>query len=344
MQNHIVAAFRPDQTYTRHSEGSFLRMKDGGIYFAYSRFTGTHSDDAPSDIVAIRSYDEGETWTEPETVITAASFNTENIMSISLLRMQSGDLGLFHLVKLPNGDSIVVLQRSQDEGKTFYRRIECSLPDRPGYYVLNNDRVIRLQSGRLLIPLTYHRDGRGVACFVYSDDEGETWKEAADTIAAPFTNTEAGLQESGIIEKENGILWGYSRTDKMYHYEYFSMDRGDHWTAAQPSRFTGPCSPLQIRRHPETGDLYAVWNPIPNYNGRPHYKAGWGRTPLVWAVSKDDGATWSDCHVIEDEEDHGYCYPAVFFTGDGAMLVSYCSGGPEDGICLAKTTIMKVAL
>ena len=64
----------------------------------------------------------------------------------------------------------------------------------------------------------------------------------------------------------------------------------------------------------------------------------------MWAVSKDDGATWSEPSVIESEEDHGYCYPAIFFTNDGAMLCAYCSGGPEDGICLAKLSIMKIAI
>ena len=64
----------------------------------------------------------------------------------------------------------------------------------------------------------------------------------------------------------------------------------------------------------------------------------------MYAVSADDGLTWSDCKVIESKEEHGYCYPAIFFTDDGCMLVSYCSGGPEDGICLARTSIMKIKL
>lgn len=357
MSHHITASFGPVGGNTRNSEGAFLRMKDGGIYFAFSRFTRSQNDDAPSDIAAIRSYDEGETWTEPETVITAASFGTNNIMSVSMLRMTNGDMGLFHIVKNPDGTTTVVLNRSRDEGKTFYRRVECTPSDRHGYYVLNNDRVIRLGSGRLLMPVTFHRggfssdpskqiyfDGRGTACFFYSDDDGETWAEASDTVSAPFTGSDSGLQENGAVEKQNGILWGYSRTDRLCHYEYFSMDGGMRWTGAQPSRFSAPCSPLQIKRRPQTGALYAVWNPIPNYNGRVTSGAGWGRTPLVWAVSADDGKTWSEPRVIEGAEDHGYCYPALFFTDDGAMLAAYCAGGPEDRICLARLSIMKIGI
>ena len=62
----LTALFKPDGVYTRHSEGAFLRMKDGALMFAYSRFTGAWFDDAPSDIVFCVSRDEGETWAEPD--------------------------------------------------------------------------------------------------------------------------------------------------------------------------------------------------------------------------------------------------------------------------------------
>ena len=33
-----VLVLAPDTTYPRHSEGAFIRLKDGNIFFAYSRF------------------------------------------------------------------------------------------------------------------------------------------------------------------------------------------------------------------------------------------------------------------------------------------------------------------
>lgn len=354
MKNRITASWGPDANYSRHSEGDFLRLNDGRILFVYSRFTGSYDDGAPSDLAASWSSDEGETWSDPVTVLPASLYNTRNVMSVTLMRMKNGDVGLFYIVKQTMSINRLMLSLSNDEGQTYYRHIECSLPDRAGYYVLNNDRVERLSSGRLIMPLAYHRggygdghtyfDGRSSTCFLLSDDDGETWREAADVVFPSFTRTTSGLQEPGVIEKKNGALWAYSRTDMMYQYEYFSIDGGEHWTIPQPSRFTAPCSPLKIDRHPATGDLYSVWNPIPNYNGRKTSRAGWGRTPLVWAVSHDDGETWSEPAVIEGHEDHGYCYPAIFFTNDGCMLVAYCSGGPADGICLARLTIQKIQL
>jgi len=353
MQEHIVLSIAPTEKYPRHSEGTFLRLKDGRILFVYSRFRDASDDAAPSDLAAIYSSDEGETWTEPETVIEAAQYNTRNIMSASLMRMENGDVGLFYIVKQAPGYSRIMLSRSNDEGKTWYSHTECTLADRKGYYVLNNDRAERLSSGRIILPLAYHRGGHGseecymdsraVDCFLYSDDDGRTWAEAPDIVFPPFGGSWTGLQEPGVIEKKNGVLWGYARTDHMYQYEFFSFDGGMRWTKAQPSRFTSPHSPMKISRNPFSGDLYAVWNPAPLYNGRvcPWYLTI-GRTPIVWAVSKDDGATWSGQHIIEDDEYCGYCYPAIFFTDDGAMLVAYCAGNEADGICLSRLNMKKI--
>ena len=91
----IVLSLGPDGEFSRHSEGDFIRLNDGRILFIYSRFTQSYHDDAPSDLVALTSEDEGETWSEPRIIIAASQFGVDNVMSVSLLRMQNGDIGLF---------------------------------------------------------------------------------------------------------------------------------------------------------------------------------------------------------------------------------------------------------
>ena len=335
MKDHIVAAFPPNKIYTRHSEGAFLRLKDGRILFVYSRFRENSSDDAPSDLVASFSADEGESWSEPVEIISAQrDYGVRNIMSVSLMRMQNGDVGLFYIVKATPSRNRIMLSRSNDEGKTFYRHTDCVPPERQSYYVLNNDRVIRLKSGRLVMPLAYHRggydqdakpffDGSATACFLLSDDDGETWRESRDTVFPPFHTTRSGLQEPGVVELNSGVVWAYFRTDQFRHYEAFSMNGGETWTKAQPSRFSGPNSPITIQRI--DGAFYAVWNPVPVYNGRArgeHASYG-GRTPLVMAVSPD-GFSWPEIPSLVGNDPHcAYCYPSLFKTADGCMLVAY---------------------
>ena len=91
------------------------------------------------------------------------------------------------------------------------------------------------------------------------------------------------------------------------------------------------------------GVLYTVYNPIPLYNGR-EINVSWGRTPLVIRKSTDWGKTWGELHIIEDDPNRGYCYPAMFLTNDGHMLCAYCRGGEEDGCCLFRSGIAKIEL
>jgi len=356
MQDHVIASFGPGGEVARCSEGAFIRLRDGRILFVYSQFRHSFHDNAASDLVACYSSDEGETFSEPELFLPASLYGVRNVMSVSLMRMENGDLGLFYLVKHPeDGTNSYHLSRSRDEGKTFYKHVPVSLPDRRAFLVVNNDRVVRLSTGRILVPIAFHRSGvntegkwyfdyHGYAAFLYSDDDGETWRESRDIVYPPFTHSETGLQEPGVIELRNGALYCYCRTDKLCQYEFYSMDGGNTFTTPQPSRFSAPDSPLHIVRRPDTGALIAIWNPIPKYNGRETTKVNLGRTPFVFAQSTDEGTAWSEPRVIEDHPEHGYCYPAVFFPRDGAMLLAYCAGGLEDGLCLARLTIKKIAL
>ena len=177
--------------------------------------------------------------------------------------------------------------------------------------------------------------------FYLSDDDGRTWRQSNSCVAFFSPYNPAGLQEPGAVELPGGVLWGHARTQLGRHYEFFSMDGGENWTQAQPSQFTAPCSPMQIKRSPFDGRLVAVWNPIPGTEMNPN--GSWGaRTPLVYAVS-DGGMSFSEPVILEDSPEHGYCYPAVCFLDAHTFLLSYCGGSyKEDGGYLNRTIIRKI--
>ena len=76
----------PTTNNARNSEGAFIRQPDGAILFAYSRYSSNSYDDhGRCDIAAIRSFDEGETWSEPEVIVNADFFGVANIMSVSTI-------------------------------------------------------------------------------------------------------------------------------------------------------------------------------------------------------------------------------------------------------------------
>ena len=179
------------------------------------------------------------------------------------------------------------------------------------------------------------------------DPDGRNWRRLPQVFRLPrrgYSGT--GLQEPGLVELPGGGLLAYFRTDRCFQYESLSFDGGARWSLPTQSPFTSPASPMLIVKNPFTGRYYAFWNPIPNYNGRLDPNARWvaaGRTPFVVAESVD-GRRFSEYAVIGDDPERGYCYPAAFFTDEKTLLLSYCCGGPADGMCLTRTHIDRLTL
>jgi hypothetical protein len=353
----IILDLPPTEDNNRNSEGAFIHLRDGKLLFAWSRYGADgRSDWAAADIYGMISADDGESFSQPFPILTHRQNDAENVMSVSFLRMNNGDIGMFYLVKRGT-DCLCMLTRSGDESKTWSTPILCTKPQ--GYFVVNNDRVIRLKSGRILIPAARHdlyficdENGNrkmqdikpGTLEFYASDDDGFTWQVLAQGITLPASpGITTGVQEPGVVELADGRLWCYIRNDSGRQYQCFSADGGSTWSQPQPSQFTAPTSPLSMKRLRD-GRLLALWNPIPNYNGRPtHVNGVWtgGRTPLVYALSCDEGQVFSPPIAIETDENSGFCYVAIHETSSG-ILLAYCAGGPGDGINLTRLRIRKL--
>lgn len=345
----VVRDLSPDMEAgnPRNSEGTFLETEKDGIIFVYSRFRGKDpADHAYADLCLMRSADGGRTFDDGEIILTCDGEEGVNMMSPSLLAMENGDIGLFYLVRMTYDITKIFLRRSADGGRTWGERVCCTPQE--DFFVINNDRVFRMESGRIVVPVAVHRSRGGyldsrsdIMCFL-SDDDGKTWRGSSGKCNLPqSSHCISGLQEPGVAELQRGVLWGWARTELGRQYETFSMDGGDTWTAAQPSRFTSPNSPLCMKRG-DDGKLYAVWNPIPEYNGRE--KVGYftgGRTPMVIASSEDNGKSFTEPVAFERDEDCGYCYCAICFTRD-ALLLAYCAGGRKERSCLVKTRIRRI--
>jgi hypothetical protein len=351
MTGRIIIDFPPGENNPRNSEGAFLTLKDGTIMFAYSRFRGNHwGDDMDADIVAVYSYDNGNSFHDMKTLFRKEELGAKNIMSVSLLRLDNSQIAIFYMVRMGFHDLRAVMRTSSDEGQTFSEAKYCL--HYPGYFVTNNDRIVRLSNDRIFIPAAYHRcigpdpiawesfNGKGVARFFYSDDGGETFYESPDFGALNLT-TRTGLQEPGVVEIEDGHLFCYARTDLGCQYISNSYDYGMTWEPFQPSDFSSPASPLSIKRVPNTKIFAAVYNPVPTPADRPQY--GWGRTPLILRTSKDGCKTFGEPMVLENNPESGYCYTAIHFTDD-EMLLAYCSGGPADKGCLNRLRIRSIPI
>ncbi|MCX7886299.1 MAG: glycoside hydrolase [Verrucomicrobiae bacterium] len=333
-ENVVVLNIEPSKEFPRNSEGAFVTLKSGRILFAYTQFYGGAADHSPARIVAIHSDDGGRTWSkEPRTIVE--NEGGANVMSVSLLRLKSGKIALFYLLKNNLLDCRPYVRFSGDEAQTWSEP-KLVVPA-PGYFVLNNDRVIQLSSGRLVVPVAFHRsrdtdpqsyksfDARGIVLWYLSDDEGQTWTEAPTWWAAPV-HSSAGLQEPGAVELADGKLFSWARTSLGTQYGFTSSDRGVRWSAPEPTPLKSPCSPASIKRLPGSSDLLAIYN---DHSGEfPFVKNR--RTPLVAAISSDGGKTWPIRKLLEGDPDGWYCYTAIHFV-DNAVLLGYCAGDKKVG-------------
>lgn len=303
----------------RNTEGSFVELRDGSLLFAYTKFTGGGADDDTAYIASRISQDGGRSWSvEDQTLVD--NHAAQNVMSVSLLRLPDRRILLFYLLKNSPTECLVQLRVSADEGKSWSADTRCTAD--PAYFVLNNDRAVRLNRGRILLPVSQRAEGGsripGKATVYLSDDGGRSWRRGKQTLDLPQSHP-AGLQEPGVVELKDGRILMFCRTTLGSQYICHSRDGGDTWSQPEPSALLSPLSPASIKRIPKTRHLLAVWN---DHSG-PH---GDGRTPLTVAISEDEGRTWIRRRNLLDDPTGWYCYTAIAFVR-GHVLLAYNAGG-----------------
>jgi sialidase-1 len=305
-----------NKEFPRHSEGSIVELKDGTLLLAWTRFYGGAGDAASANIAAMTSNDGGRTWSKPHVI--QENTGKQNVMSVSLLRLKSGKIGMYYLEKNSNSDLHVYQRYSSDEAKTWTAPVRIT-PD-AGYNIMNNDRVIQLSTGRILCPISFVADIGAkdfeLVCFcLYSDDLGKTWHKSTPILRASLR----GAMEPGVVELANGEVLMIIRTQMGTIYQSISKNKGMSWSQAVPTTIKSPCAPATIKRIPGSRDLLLVWNN--NYD--PNHGGFGKRTPLTAAISKDNGKTWEHIKNIEDAPDHGYAYTSIAFVKDQVLLTYY---------------------
>ena len=359
----------------RNGEGTFARLKDGSILHLYTQYYGdSWVDHAAARLCGIYSYDEGETWTEPVTVLEKDEA-ADNIMSPSLFRMRNGTLGMIYLRKerkfpadSQNSEFGIIcmplFRFSADEGKTWSEPIDCGVED--GYYCVINDGVCVTRTGRILVPIAHHGicyanpkisgnlTAAGCVKILFSDDNGRTWDLLPHVFHSPFSDN-FGLAEPGIYEHENGDLWMWCRTPYGHQYQSHSTDGGVTWSPVLPNfHFTSPNAPMRVK----TVGKYtvAVFNPLPYLCLRDDFsvRGSIKRTPFVCAVSTDNGRSFDStglvgengmllpfiktCYLLEDDYKDSYCYPSILEVKDGFLVAYYHSNGSSYTLNSTKMT------
>jgi sialidase-1 len=280
--------------------------------------TGEAADNVPCRISARISTDRCRTWSDR--FILQDNVWKYNVKHPNLLRLPSGEVLFFFVGWDSSEQRNVFMKRSQDNCESWSEMVRIS---RPGWICNNHGRILRLSSGRIVLPAhapvkdgivgaPYSDDCHLHSFVYYSDDDFRTWKESEDTMTAPGR----GAHEPSIVELKDGRLMCILRTTTGHLYRAYSSDQGVHWTKPEPTDFPAPDAEPLIVRVPPTGDLMVMWNNVESHSN-------WPRTPLSVAISSDEGKTWGHYHDIDARPDHDAAYPFVFFQKNEAVVTYY---------------------
>ena len=143
--------------------------------------------------------------------------------------------------------------------------------------MLNNDRVIQLESGRLIVPVaiqstsTREADWTGRGLCYLSDDHGQTWersrsiREAREEVSGKrriaqepcvvrnrVSSGTVCRQEPCVVQLRDGRVMMSVRYDAGSQWMSFSSNEGQTWSKLKPSTLRSPVSPATIERIPAT--------------------------------------------------------------------------------------------
>jgi Neuraminidase (sialidase) len=246
-------------------------------------------------ICAVRSSDEGQTWSQPEVVVDTPKDDRDP----SVACLPDGTLLCTFFTYGKNTECDTQLVRSKDGGKTWGEP-EMVLP---GF--ATSTPVRRLRKGRLLLPV-YNVDGNGkraYAAVCLSDDGGKTWSSPRPI------GLEAGktIDETDIYERKDGTLLAVCR-EVMTASE--SRDGGKTWGPVRELGFPGHCPYLLMTKN----GVLLMAHRVP-------------QTSLHYSL--DEGQTWHGPVLIDNVIG---AYPSLLQLRDGRVLCVYYEEGQNSAI------------
>lgn len=333
-------------TVAKNGEGSTISLRDGTLLHLFSRHMRPvdgaakyeNPDLWPAVISAIRSRDQGLTWTQPEVIFRSTT--GDNAMQPSLTRMANGEIGVSYSRIDSLSSATKVFRWSANEGATWSEEILISPAG--AYWTSAHDRMVTLSSGRVLLPLHHKRSVRPekmITQVAWSDDHGRSWKlapqqlDVADVIPG-FRQTRPGAQgfwEASIAPLADGTLYMLGRTYGGWLYQTRSRDGGLTWDEPKPSRLLSGAAPGRVERIPGTNRLLVVWNRCCLNETDGLLGA---RLTLSAAVSDDGGDTWNsprDIESVAPGDGNRVEYPAVTIREDRVYLTYRAQAGTGAG-------------
>lgn len=283
---------------------------------------------------ALRSTDDGTTWTSSPLFATPDKFQTSN--ERALLRTREGVIisGWMNLAERAQpigwrwGEKDVkwtdfVLPtytcRSTDDGRTWETPVKLSDP-----WCGCIHSMIQMRSGRIvMVGQEIIPEWRHATVMWVSDDLGKSWQRSHMLDYGVGTHDHAGSLEGTVVERQDGTLYLLLRTEAGFLWEATSKD-GLKWDGFRQTNIASvTCCPQMARL--SDGRIALLWNAPPRHAP----KNGTSRSELSLAFSSDEAATWSAPVIVAANYGTGQrvSYPYLYERNPGEVWITTMQGG-----------------
>jgi len=272
-------------------------LPDGSILAAW--FGGTK--EGMGDVAIWSSKRVNGKWSEPQKIADREGMPHWNPV---LFRTNEGKLRLYYKVghTIPHWHTLTCT--STDDGASWSEPVPLVQNDTGGRGPVRN-KPIYLRNGMLLAPASLETLQQWDAFVDMSCDNGGSWKASGLVPIDHESFPGKGIIQPTLWESDEGVHM-LLRTTAGAIYRSDSTDQGETWSPAYATPLPNNNSGIDLARM-QSGTLALVYNPVGEDRG--------ARTPLVVRLSHDNGNTWGDEFVLEDEPGE-FSYPAIVTQGD----------------------------
>lgn len=309
--------FQPEKWFRQCHASTVCILPDGSLGAAW--FGGEHEKAANVGIwfsKCPRVETGGEmrlsgVWSDPVKIA-----DRENVPCWNPVLLADGDrLLLFYKV----GEEIVhwqtMVKESSDSGATWSAEREAVPGDFGGRGPVKN-KCIHLQDGTILAPASTEEGAWN--CFTdRSEDGGRTWERSPDVPLDRTDCTGMGIIQPTLWEDTDGTVHMLMRSSEGCIFRSDSTDGGRSWSEARRTNLPNNNCGIDLVRM-EDGRLVLVYNPV---------SGNWAaRSPIAFAVSEDNGETWSEPEILShvpcdrNMEQAEFSYPAIVAEGKDVYL------------------------